>query len=186
MNEEKNNQPLKMLWPPQRLATPPTVPVPTGYTLRIYQPGDEPGFYKVMEIAGFTNWDDETLRLRRLKILPDGWFMIVHQASSEIVATAMAKHNPQDLHPFGGELGWVAGHPEHARKGLGMAVCSAVVRRLINGGYRHLYLKTDDWRLPAIMIYLRLGWTPFLHLPDMAERWCAVCEQLNWPFTPGN
>ncbi len=183
MSAETVKAQLQMLWPVTRLGAPPAVAVPTGYTVRTYQPLDEPGFYKVMDLAGFKNWDDETLRPWRLKILPDGWFLIVHEASGEIVATAMANHNPQELHPFGGELGWVAAHPAHAGKGLGMAVCGAVVRRLLAGFYRRCYLQTDDWRLPAVKSYLRLGWVPFLYLPDMEDRWRAVCEQLQWPFT---
>ena len=184
MNTAKLKRQLKMVWPVQLLDGPPAVHIPNGYTLRTYQPGDEPGFYKVMDLAGFKNWDDETLRPWLLKVLPDGWFLVVYQPSSEIVATAMANHNPQTRHPFGGELGWVAGHPDHAGQGLGMAVCAAVIRRLLQAGYRHIYLNTDDWRLPAVTIYLRLGWVPLLYAPGMAERWRAVCEQLNWPFAP--
>ncbi|MEM7031426.1 MAG: GNAT family N-acetyltransferase [Chloroflexota bacterium] len=179
----KQNQ-LKMLWPKHRLDSPPQAQVSEGYTLRTYQPGDEPNFYKVMDLAGFTNWDDETLAPWLLKVLPHGWFLIEHQASGKIVATAMANHHSQKLHPFAGELGWVAGHPDHAGKGLGMAVCGAVVRRLLQAGYEHIYLNTDDWRLAAIMVYLRLGWVPFLYEADMEVRWQTICEQLNWPFSP--
>ena len=184
MSAEKPKQQLKLVWPQHLLNSPPTVHVPTGYTLRTYQPGDESGFYKVMDLAGFKDWDDDTLRPWLLKILPDGWFLIVHQTSAEIVATAMANHNPRELHPFAGELGWVAGHPDHAGKGLGMAVCASVVHRLLKAGYRNIYLNTDDWRLPAISIYLRLGWVPFLYAPDMEERWRVVCSQVGWAFTP--
>ena len=65
-----------------------------------------------------------------------------------------------------------------------MAVRGSVVGRLLRGGYTHIYLNTDDWRLPAITVYLRLGWIPFLYQADMEARWRVVCEQLNWPFTP--
>ena len=65
-----------------------------------------------------------------------------------------------------------------------MAVCAAVVRRLLQADYKNIYLKTDGWRLPALSIYLRQGWIPFLFLPDMEERWRDVCAKLDWPFTP--
>jgi mycothiol synthase len=137
-----------------------------------------------MDGAGFHGWDEGTLRPWLQKILPDGWFTIIHEASGEIVATAMANHNPSDLHPFGGELGWVAGHPDYPGVGLGMSVCGAVVKRLLGAGYQEIYLNTDDWRLPAIRTYLKLGFEPFLFLPDMAERWRVVCNQVDWPSTP--
>ena len=184
MSVERTKRQLEMIWPQHLLNSPPAVHVPIGYTLRTYQPGDEAGFYKVMDMAGFTGWNDENLRSSFLKVLPDGWFLIVHRASGEIVATAMANHSPLELHPFAGELGWVAGHSGHAGKGLGMAVCASAVRRLLQGGYKNIYLKTDDWRLPALSIYLRLGWIPFLFLPDMEERWRDVCAKLDWPFSP--
>ena len=96
----------------------------------------------------------------------------------------MANHRPQEIHPFGGELGWVAGHPDHTGKGLGMAVCASVVRRLLQAGYKNIFLNTDDWRLPALSIYLRLGWIPLLYMADMEERWRDVCAKLDWPFNP--
>jgi mycothiol synthase len=186
VSEEKEKEGLKMDWPEDLLNSPPAVRLPVGYTMRTYQPGDEEGFYVVMELAGFTRWNEELLRPWFSHILPDGWFLIEHRASREIVATAMATHRPQEIHPFGGELGWVAGHPAHSGKGLGMAICASAVRRLLQGGYKNIYLNTDDWRLPALSIYLRLGWIPFLYLPDMEERWRNVCAKLNWPFTPGD
>lgn len=175
---------LKMEWPVGRLKDPPAVRVAPGYRLRTWQPGDEPGFYRVMALAGFTGWDEETLRPWLAKILPDGWFLVEHSASGQIVATAMANHNPTALHPFAGELGWVAADPAHAGNGLGMTVCAAVVGRLLAGGYRTIYLNTDDWRSPAIKTYLKLGWLPCLYTPEMADRWQAVCQALEWPFTP--
>ena len=184
MSEEKTKEGLQMVWPPSLLRSPPEVHVPIGYTLRTYQPGDEAGFYRLMDLAGFKDWDDEVLRPWFTMILPDGWYFIVDRASDELVATAMAHHRPDDLHPFAGSLGWLAGHPDHAGKGLGMAVSAAVVRRLLQAGYRNIYLFTEDWRLAALKIYLTLGWVPLLYMPDMEGRWHTVCDKLDWEFTP--
>ena len=59
-----------------------------------------------------------------------------------------------------------------------MSVCAAVTARLLAAGYENIFLLTDDFRLPAISIYLRLSYQPLLHAPDMAERWRVVYEQL--------
>lgn len=175
---------LQMLWPQELLDVPPEVHVPAGFTLRTFRTGDEEAYCRLMAAAGFEGWDTARLHEWLLRVLPDGFFLIVHLVTGEIVATTMATHHPSDLHPFGGELGWVAGSPEHKGKGLGMTVCAAVTARFIRGGYRRIYLKTDDWRLPAIKIYLKLGYQPFLFLPDMEARWKDVCEKLDWPFAP--
>jgi mycothiol synthase len=172
---------LQMVWPRQRLQQPPTVTVPPGYLLRTYQPGDEPGYYKLMALAGFPEWNDAYLTEWIGRILPEGWFMAMHEATGEIVATAMACYDHTDLHPFGGALGWVAGNPAHAGKGLGAAVSAAATTRLIAAGYRDIHLDTEDERLTALKIYLTLGYQPFLYSPAMKGRWQAVYDKLNWP-----
>lgn len=110
--------------------------------------------------------------------------MAVHRESNEIAATAMSLQDQSEFGNLGGELGWLAGDPAHSGKGLGMSVSAAVTARLIAEGYRHIHLYTEDYRFPALKIYLRLGYIPYLYTPDMQERWRAVCAQLQWPFTP--
>lgn len=175
---------LQMIWPEEKLRALPAVLLPSDYSMRTWQPGDDDEFVRLMQLAGFDGWNLDSLRAAKQKALPDGIFLAVDTRSDALVATAMATHLPADNHPFGGELGWVAGHPDHRSKGLGMAVCTAVMQRYASAGYRRVYLKTDDWRLPAITIYLKLGFLPFLFAPDMEQRWREVCGELNWPFTP--
>ena len=175
---------LQMTWPASRLTEPPVWTVPEGYVLRTYRPGDDPEFFRLMDRAGFKGWDMQTLQPWLQKLLPDGFFFVVHRESGNLVATAMATHNPSGLHPFGGELGWLAGDSAHRGKGLGYVVCAAVTCRLLEAGYKRIYLNTDDWRLPALKTYLKLGWVPFLFQDDMPGRWKAVCETLGWPYTP--
>jgi mycothiol synthase len=175
---------LEMLWPEGLRRLPLRPRAPRGYSVRPYRPGDELGFFRVMELAGFKGWDAATLRQWLDRVLPDGLIFVVHRPTGVIVASAMAAHRPNPDHPFGGELGWVAGDPAHRGKGLGLIVCAAAVNRFLRAGYRRIYLKTDDHRLPAIKTYLKLGFLPRLFQEDMAARWAAVCQQLSWPFTP--
>ena len=180
MSIQPTGQQLQMIMSDVEVSVPPP---PDGYVLRTFRSTDAAKYLDLMHAAGFTSWGPETLAGTLNHVLPDGLFVIEHE-SGELVATAMATHSPAPLHPFGGELGWVAGHPEHRGKGLGAIVCAAVVDRFRRAGYRRIYLRTDDHRLPAIKVYLKLGFVPFLFAPDMQERWQAVCAKLNWPFTP--
>jgi len=175
---------LKMVWPENLLQNPPEVKLPAGYNLRTFQAGDEAQFYRLMELAGWPGWDAEQLRPWQEAGFEDCWFFAVETVSGKIVASAMGVHDPTDPNPEGSELGWVAGDPDHAGRGLGRAVCAAVTRRLIELGRRDIYLNTDDWRLPALKTYFKLGYVPLLFLPEMAERWQVICGQLDWPFTP--
>ena len=176
---------LQMLWPEALLGASPEPHVPPDYALRIYDPNlDLEDYLSLVHEAGFTDFDKQRVDGCLNRVLPNGFFVAVHRPTGEIVATAMATHNPKPLHPYGGELGWVAGRPAHAGKGLGTAVCAAVVKRFLSAGYRRIYLLTDDWRLPALKVYLKLGFVPFLFEQGIAARWQAICDSLTWPFTP--
>lgn len=175
---------LRMVWPEHLLGTPPIAQLPPGYDMRTYQQGDRPRFYEIMDLAGFTGWNDEVLQPWLPRMLSPGWHMATHGASGEIVATAMALQDASEFGAQGGELGWVAGDPAHGGRGIGMAVCAAATARLIEAGYRFIHLYTEDWRLPALKTYLKLGYVPLLSELDMPERWQAICTQLHWPFTP--
>ncbi len=175
MSEDEPYAQLRMVWPKHRLNAPPRVRLPSGYALRTYRPGDEPRFYELMELAGWPGWDDEKLRPWLLRILPEGWLMAIHTESGEIVAAAMALRDRGEFGYPGGELGWLACDPAHRGRGLGLAVSAAATARLIDEGYRHIHLYTEDWRLAAIKTYLKLGYIPLLYLPEMEERWRRVC-----------
>ena len=45
-------------------------------------------------------------------------------------------------------------------------------------GYRRIRLLTDDWRLPAISLYLSLGFEPEMTRPNMPGRWQEVRKKL--------
>ncbi len=182
----ENKQPqLKMIWSEALLTSPPEPKLQAGYTLRIFDPAEDLADYlSLVHEAGFTDFGPPRVERCLNRVLPNGFFVVAYEPTGELVATAMATHNPTTFHPYGGELGWVAGRPAHAGKGLGTAVCAAVVKRLLSAGYERIHLLTDDWRLPALKIYLKLGFVPFLFEQGIAERWEAVCEKLAWPFTP--
>lgn len=156
--------------------------VPEGYALRTYRDGDGDAWIALMRQAGFASWDEKTLTQALAMALPDGIYFIECLSPRELAATAMAGHKPTDLHPFGGELGWVAVSPPHRGKRLSAAVSIAATRRLVAAGYRRVYLSTDDWRLPAIRTYLRIGYVPLLFAPDMEGRWRAVAGNLGMRF----
>ena len=171
-----------MVWPEHLHNAPPAVQRPTGYSLRTHRPGDQPRFFQLMELAGWPAWNEDVLQPWLPRILPRGWFMAIHEDSSEIVASAMALHS--DVYPSGGELGWLAGDPAHAGKGLGLAVSAAVVGRFIEEGFHVIHLYTENYRLAALKVYLVLGFVPFLYTPEMLELWRVICHQLGWPFAP--
>jgi Acetyltransferases len=184
MSEQEQLPQLQMLFAQGRQIDPAWMLPPAGYSLRTYRPGDEAGFYRLMAGAGWPGWDDQRLAPWKARMLPKCWFLVVHNASQEIVASAMGIQDHSDLHPFGGELGWVACDPAHQGQKLGTVVCSAVTARLLEIGYDDIHLYTEDWRLAALKTYLRLGYQPMLLDQSYYQRWQQICQKLNWPFTP--
>lgn len=163
---------LFMRWPEGKPA--PETRLPSGYELRQFSPSDLEAYQSLMEIAGFGRWDESRIRTTHQRTLEAGMFLVEHLPSRKIVATALANPAPSDRYPHGGELGWVAADPAHSGKGLGKAVCAAVVRLFQSRGYKTIYLSTDDWRLPAISLYLSMGFIPDLFKQDMQQRWDSV------------
>lgn len=178
-----NPEQVQMVWPRGR-ELPVFAGLPEGYHLCTFQPGDEAGFYRVMALAGWPDWDADRLRPWLYRILPDGWFMVEEESSGAIVATSMATHDPTWQIPFCGEVGWTAADPAHSGRGLGTAVVHAVVNRFLAAGYSCIHLYTEHWRYAALKIYLRLGFLPYLDPPDAVGHWENICRQLDWPFDP--
>ena len=64
--------------------------------------------------------------------------------------------------------------------GAGGAVCAACINYAIAHGIKSMTLKTDEFRIPAIRIYYKLGFRPLLFEPDMRERWTGVMKEMGW------
>ena len=77
-----------------------------------------------------------------------------------------------------GVVDYVVTRPDHQGKGLGRATTVCVTRFLIARGYKTVSLSTDEWRLPAIHIYLSLGFKPVMNREDMPGRWEGVLNKL--------
>jgi predicted dehydrogenase/RimJ/RimL family protein N-acetyltransferase len=170
---------LEMIWPESKLTSPPEAGLPADYRLRQLEERDADAWGALMRAAGFGDWSRDRLAAHKRSVIPGGFFVVEHGPTGALVATANAHHLATDRHPEGGELSFVVASSAHAGKGLGRAVTAAVVRRFLAAGYRRIYLKTDDHRLPAIKVYLQVGFAPLLFADDMAGRWAAVNQQLS-------
>ncbi len=93
------------------------------------------------------------------------------------ISTAMGTEKPD----FPGE-GWfrmVGSLPEARGTGAGKLVCQAVMHSLAARGYKSIVLSTDDDRLPAIGMYLSLGFEPIIFDDEHKERWEKIMKALD-------
>jgi len=74
----------------------------------------------------------------------------------------MCLHNLHRESAVPGDLGWLACDPAHKGGGLGLTLSAAVTGCSIEGGYRKIGLHAEYYRLPAIKIYLKLGFLRIL------------------------
>jgi mycothiol synthase len=72
----------------------------------------------------------------------------------------------------------VAVRPGHQGKRLGYWVGLAAMHQMAREGARRAILRTDDFRIPAIKTYLRLGFEPLLTHKNQRQRWLAVLDEI--------
>ncbi len=156
---------------------------PEGYLVRQYEPRDRDTYLELFHLA-FETSDPlpDVLGTR----LAQGFFVVEHGDSGALAASCVAQAKPRLRYPEGGELGWLVTDPAHGGRGLGTLVAALVTNRLADEGYRQAYLLTEDFRLPALSIYLKLGWRPNLFQDDMEGRWRAIFASLGRPFEPAD
>lgn len=90
----------------------------------------------------------------------------------------MAFNDYKGVCPGQGDIGWIAVDPRFRGQGLGYSVSAAATNKLIEAGYTKISLYTEDFRLPAIKTYLRIGFVPVLYLDEMESRWQRVFDSL--------
>lgn len=93
------------------------------------------------------------------------------------VATASARIVP-DAYPGSGYVHWVGTAPGHRGKRLGLLVSLATLYEFVRLGCADAVLETDDFRVPAIKVYLTLGFRPEYHHATHAPRWAALAPAL--------
>jgi len=169
---------LEMVRPSTALVEVP--PVPAGYLLRQFRAGDEEGYHDLFHLA----FADEGRFPQMIEhVLDDGFFLIEHLATGHLVSSCQAwRGSIMPRHPEAGHVGWLVTDPSHTRKRLGTIVAASATNRVAREGYPRPSLGTEDFRLAAISIYLKLGWVPYMYRADLEQRWRSIFAELGREF----
>ena len=155
-------------------------PVPEGYLLRQFRAGDEGKYDDLFHLA-FAEEGKLSESLERG--LEGGFFVVEHLASGELVASGAAwRGSMMPRHPDAGQMGWLVTDPSHTGKRLGTIVAASATNRLAAEGYQRPCLGTQDFRIAAISIYLKLGWRPYVYDEEMVPRWQTIFARLGRQF----
>jgi mycothiol synthase len=155
----------------------PPMQLPPGYSLRSFLPGDEEGWTGLLNSTrSLGEWDRArcTAWMSEHRIDPNA-VQIIEYSGAPAATTLCVAPKAEGARP---ELGWVAVSPQHQGRSLGYHVCLAVLHYMKRMGYRECFLLTDDFRVPAIKTYLKLGFEPEMSHETHPARWQALNEQL--------
>jgi GNAT superfamily N-acetyltransferase len=96
------------------------------------------------------------------------------------VGTLSAWSDTQYLGEPWGQVHWVAIRPAYQRKGLARAALAYTLQQLAQW-HERAYLGTQSLRLPAIRLYLEMGFVPDLRHLGAPEAWANVAQQIDHP-----
>jgi len=156
----------------------PEVPLPPGYDIRYFLDGDEERLQPVFCQCFDPGWSRD--RVVKTFVEDPIWSpnrMCVLTYEGHVVGTASAWEDR--TRPNHGVVHYVAVMPKHRGKRLGIALVARVLTLLKSLGYPDAWLRTDDFRLPAIRTYLALGFEPVAVDKSHSERWEIIRHKLN-------
>lgn len=156
----------------------PELKLPPGYRLRSYQDGDAEAWGEIMGEAFGPYWNTERFRrsfLPHFGFKPERVIFVCREERPVGSASAFAWPGiPRDR----GYIHMVGVKKEHCGRRLGYWLTLACLRILREQRFVSAMLQTEDFRIPAIKHYLRLGFRPFLVQREQREKWERLLESL--------
>lgn len=165
-------------------------PLDPGYTLRRAVPGEYGQLAELLAEAFGDSWDAERVAtefspgngVEAIYVVVSPAVVsqaVVSQAgAARVVATASARYLP-DRYPEAGYVHYVGVRVSERGRRLGEAVTRRVLAHFADAGLDQAVLETDDFRLPAVRTYLRLGFVPEPCAPGHDLRWSKVLRNLS-------
>jgi mycothiol synthase len=154
------------------------VKLPEGYTVRSFQPEDEEAWEEIINDS-FRKESDYVKEMHNdNQYAPERVMFICHIGRP--IATASAWYRGE----WGEDTGYlhmVGIHFSHGGKGLGLQVSLAALHRMREEGRNKAVLHTDDFRLPALKTYVKLGFVPRVVHENQIKRWQSIAEALGNP-----
>ena len=161
------------------LAQLPDVCLPAGYTLRAFRQGDDAAWEQIIgESFGWTERSGKFAEVMRRDEAfdPRRIYFVCRAAEPVGVAAAWVR---RDYEPQAVYLHYVGVLPAESGRGLGYQVSLACLHHAVREGRTWAVLHTDDFRLPAIRTYLKLGFAPWNRHENHAARWDEVYQRLD-------
>ena len=168
------NQLPKLFMRRKNLNNLPQIKIPTGFNLRHYRTGDDECWEKIIEAAlGKKNFT-ETIKSHTFFTAQRVLFICDNEKPIATATAWLNADNPKSI----GQVHMVGVYPEFRGKGLGFQIILATLHQMKREGKRGAALLTDDSRLSAISIYLKLGFEPECNHESNPQRWQNIYENI--------
>jgi mycothiol synthase len=155
---------------------PPAPPYEPCYALRAAGPADHGQLAGLLSEAFGDRWDEERGAAEfSLGNGVEATYVVVSRVG--VAAAASARRLP-DRYPGAGYVHYVGARVSERGRRLGEVVTRQVLAHFVAAGLDQAVLETDDFRLPAVRTYLRLGFVPEPRTPGEARRWSKVLRNL--------
>jgi GNAT superfamily N-acetyltransferase len=163
----------------------PNYSLPSGYSTRWHQPGDERLWVDVQSRA--EGYLEITHELFVEQFGSDPRPLAERQcflcdAQGEAIGTATAWSDDDYCGQPYGQLHWVAIVPEAQGQGLAKPLLSIVLNRMAELGHTRCYLGTSTARIPAVNLYAKFGFVPHVCNADDLAVWHEMRFLVKVPF----
>jgi ribosomal protein S18 acetylase RimI-like enzyme len=146
----------------------PQAPVPAGYRLRSYRPGDEEGWVRLINAAFATEKRtfEPLVRESFAREFPvsngedRSWILFAERVEDGALAGTTAAWEAELEGRRMGLVHWVAVDPAHRGHRLGEALLAAALHEMRSRGHTEVFLNTDPALAAAVKLYERLGFVP--------------------------
>lgn len=152
----------------------PSLVIPDGFSIHTHTDDLVPVWEHIVEEAFKNHFSFEQYMKDPDFYNPEHIFYIKYKG--EFIATATATERAK--YPGLGLFHMIATLPSAKGLGAGRLACMAALHSLAKQGYKTAVLSTDDFRLPAICLYLSLGFKPWYRHESHEERWNKILESL--------
>ena len=155
---------------------------PEGFFIRNWTPGEEEIWVEICKYgllgpnATINEWNSAILGRGHLDPHTDTFF-VCRSSDGTPVATITGYVREDGV----GDIHMVACREDARGHGIGEYMLSHAMRKLkaeLSGGGHRVELTTDDWRIPAIVGYLRGGFHPVEYDEGMFDRWTKICQDI--------
>ena len=150
----------------------PPFALPEGFSLHNHVEGEDKNWEDLIEKAFGSRFSFNDVIVNGGGYKPEYVLYIAKNGVDIATATAVEK----DIFPGEGWFRMIGTAPEARGLGAGRLVCLAALHSLAARGYKSVVLSTDDVRIPAIKLYLSLGFEPIFTHESHEERWKKVME----------